>query len=58
VSPLSYILNRQRIICISDGRFTRKENDSIQIFPITTLHDTMLLYKYLKFSEFKHTIKH
>ena len=48
-----------------DGRFAREENDLIlfsvkfnSILPITALHDTMPLYKYLKFSKFKHTIKH
>ena len=57
--------NKTTSIFTNDGQFAREENDSIQcsvkfdsIFPITTLHDTMPLYKYLKFSQFKHTIKH
>jgi len=38
----------------SDKRFATEDNNELDlIFPITTLHDTMPLYKYLKFSKFK-----
>ena len=49
----------------SDWWLATEENDLSQcqiwfklIFSISTWHDTMPLYKYLKLSEFKHTIKH
>ena len=54
------------LVFSSDGRFAKEENNSIPFhslsnsirfdYPITTLHGTMSLCKYLKFSKFKHTM--